>query len=106
MTKQWVVLVALTALGVAIYVPYVTSAGSQLPAISESAVGRSATRLSDGQWLLVGGEGTERMAVVWDPQTGTGAPTASAPQIPRAWHSATVLSDGASSSRVVGTMAP
>jgi RHS repeat-associated protein len=99
MTKQWIVRVALSALSVAIYGPYVMSAGGQSPAASQqrpSAVGRgqSATRLSDGQWLLVGGEGIERMAVVWNPQTGTAAPTTSALQTPRAWHSATVLSDG------------
>jgi len=56
--------------------------------------GRSATVLPDGRWLLVGGEGAETAAVLWDPRTNVTTPTGGQPQQPRAWHSATVLPDG------------
>src|SRR6059036_1278585 len=85
MTKHWVVRVALTALTVAVSAPYVISLARQ-PATASGRgdegprPGQSATQLPDGRWLIVGGEGVERNAVVWDPQTGTAAPTGGAPQ--------------------------
>ena len=56
--------------------------------------GQTATRLQDGRWLLVGGEGAEADASLWDPQTNVTTPTATHLQLPRAWHTATVLADG------------
>jgi RHS repeat-associated protein len=59
--------------------------------------GQSATLLSDGRWLLVGGTGAhgpEAAAFIFDPVTG--ATTALPLQLrqPRSGHTATVLSDG------------
>ena len=45
--------------------------------------GRSATRLADGRVLLVGGEGTEGSAWLWDLQTGTTTSTPGRVQAPR-----------------------
>ena len=59
-----------------------------------TASGPTATRLSDGRWLLVGGTGSEARAVLWDPSSGTAALTGGSLQVPRAEHSATMLSDG------------
>jgi hypothetical protein len=50
--------------------------------------------LPDGRWLLVGGEGAETTAVLWDPRTNVTTATGGRLQLPRAWHSATVLPDG------------
>jgi RHS repeat-associated protein len=61
---------------------------------SISPAGQSTTRLSDGRWLIVGGEGAEAVALLWDPQTNVTTPTRGALDRPRAWHSATLLSDG------------
>src|SRR5262245_55530678 len=61
---------------------------------SSVTAGQSATRLADGRWLLVGGEGAGTTAAIWDAQTGVTTPTAGSPLTPRAWHTATLLSDG------------
>lgn len=67
-------------------------AGSQ-PVGAADRAGATTTRLANGRWLVVGGEGTETRAWVWDPQTQTATATATL-QVPRAWHTATVLPDG------------
>ena len=66
------------------------------PAIQTEATsrGQTATALADGRWLLVGGEGTESRAMLWDPATGTLRASVARPAEPRAWHTATVLADG------------
>jgi RHS repeat-associated protein len=101
MTKQWMLRAAVTALSVGTYTPYLLSVGGQPPAAAAlrqaqgaPPAGQSATRLSDGQWLLVGGEGHERSAVLWDPQAGSLTPTIGLPQASRAGHTATVVADG------------
>ncbi len=63
-------------------------------AVENAPAGRTATRLSDGQILLLGGEGAERVALLLDPQTGVAGPTVGEPQSARAWHTATVLPNG------------
>lgn len=99
MTKQWAIRIGMTALSLAIAMPDVMSVSGQAPVTSgqrESAAvrGQTTTQLPDGQWLIVGGEGVERRAALWDPQSGTATPTVGTPLTVRAWHSATVMADG------------
>src|SRR5436190_11413947 len=61
---------------------------------SSTVAGQTATRLPDGRWLFVGGEGEEASTVVWTPETGALAQTTGHLLSPRARHSATVLPDG------------
>jgi RHS repeat-associated protein len=56
--------------------------------------GATTTRLADGRWLVVGGEGAEARAWVWDPLTEIATAPATSLQVPRAWHTATMLADG------------
>src|SRR5262249_20817626 len=56
--------------------------------------GQTATLLPDGRWLLLGGVGAERSAILWDPRSGAGTPAAGKPELSRAFHTATVLADG------------
>src|SRR6266849_6805742 len=56
--------------------------------------GQTATRLADGRWLVLGGDGAGPVASIWDPQTQTAKPTPGTPIAARAWHTATLLSDG------------
>src|SRR5258706_7773123 len=59
--------------------------------------GQTATRLSDGRWLLVGGEsagGGLNTASLWNPQTNNTTQLSATPARGRAWHSATMLPDG------------
>jgi YD repeat-containing protein len=60
----------------------------------QAGQGQTATRLADGRWLLVGGDGRSDVAALWDP--GTGRPTTLAPGslLPRSGHTATLLPDG------------
>src|SRR5438034_9869071 len=56
--------------------------------------GQSATVLSDGKWLLVGGESpgdSLSSASIWDPKTGATTALTAKLQHGRAWHTATVL---------------
>jgi RHS repeat-associated protein len=72
-----------------------------------SLTGQSATLLSDGRWLLLGGEGPQGVtgaAVLWDARTGVGRPLSASLQHPRAWHTATVMPDG--SILVLGGLGP
>lgn len=71
-------------------------ATSQAPAPSAATprAGQTATRLADGRWLLVGGEGAGTGASLWDPRIGAATATAGQPLFPRAWHTATLLADG------------
>lgn len=67
-----------------------------LPPIT-GIVGRSDTFLSDGNNLLLGGQINNQAipsATVLDPRTGTVKPLGSHLQNARAWHTATMLSDG------------
>src|SRR5207249_4964345 len=57
----------------------------------------SATVLSDGKWLLVGGESLGSSlsnASIWDPRTGATTALTAKLQHGRAWHTATVLPNG------------
>jgi RHS repeat-associated protein len=66
-------------------------------ASAEQPRGQTATLLSDGRILLLGGEGANgplSAAAVQDPQTGAVTPLNGQLQQPRAWHTATVLPDG------------
>lgn len=56
--------------------------------------GQTRTRLADGRVLIVGGDGALGSASVWDPTTQTATPTTGSLIVPRAWHTATLLSDG------------
>src|SRR5215467_6035797 len=59
--------------------------------------GQSRTLLSDGRWLVVGGEGGQgplTTAAVFDPQTSSLTSITQALLQGRAWHTATVLPDG------------
>jgi hypothetical protein len=68
---------------------------SQAQSLTPRALpGQSATRLSDGRWLLIGGEGMGgpfSTASILDPQTGITTQVPGRLQLARAWHSATVL---------------
>src|SRR5947209_6521828 len=67
---------------------------AQQQAAGGSPAGQTATRLPDGRWLFVGGVGVERVATVWDPATQSAAPTQGQVEFGRAFHTATLLSDG------------
>lgn len=56
--------------------------------------GQSATRLSDGNVLLLGGRNAARSAQLYDPLTGTRTDLAASLHYGRSWHTATVLPDG------------
>jgi RHS repeat-associated protein len=56
--------------------------------------GQSATRLSDGRILLLGGARTGRIAQLFDPQTGQRTTLVNSLHYARTGHSATVLPDG------------
>jgi hypothetical protein len=59
--------------------------------------GQSATLLSDGRWLLLGGESSGNVvgtAVIVDPATGTTTASATSMVVERSGHTATVLPDG------------
>ena len=59
--------------------------------------GQSATRLADGNFLLIGGEGVAgglNVALIWHPATGNTTQLAATLNRGRAWHSATMLPDG------------
>ena len=64
------------------------------PRAQTAPAGQTRTRLADGRWLLVGGEGSGGSASIWDPATQTASPTPGHPAVPRAWHTSTLLSDG------------
>jgi YD repeat-containing protein len=69
------------------------SADPALPAVP----GQSRTLLSNGRWLLAGGQGVQgplATAAIFDPQTNSLTPIAQPLLQPRAWHTATVLADG------------
>ncbi len=69
------------------------SADPALPTVP----GQSRTLLPDGRWLLVGGQGVQgplATAAIFDPQTNSLIPIAQPLLQPRAWHTATVLTDG------------
>jgi hypothetical protein len=90
-----VTLLLLTALSSS-HGPTANPGGESNPGASRP--GRSATLLSEGRWLFVGGEGPAgplASAIVWDPQTETLTMVSQPLQVPRAGHSATVLPDGA-----------
>jgi RHS repeat-associated protein len=67
-------------------------ASAAVPAASPVAAGQTRTELADGRWLVVGGEGTEARAWLWNPVTNV--TSALVLQMPRSWHTATVLPDG------------
>jgi RHS repeat-associated protein len=62
-----------------------------------SLPGETVTLLSDGRWLIAGGEGPSgivRTARIWDPGTRMMTVLPDGLREARAWHSATVLPDG------------
>jgi RHS repeat-associated protein len=74
-----------------------TTRSQTSPAALRLLPGQSATILSDGRWLLVGG-GTGNVlsstASLWDPRTGITTQLSATLQSARSWHTATVLPDG------------
>ena len=67
------------------------------PAAPDLLPGQSATVLSDGRWLLLGGEslgGSLSTAAIWNPRTGATLQLTDRLKQARAWHSATMLPDG------------
>ena len=65
---------------------------------SMAGTGESRTPLGDGRWLLVGGQrenGPVPTVSIFDPTTRTTVQLAQQLHEARAWHSATVLPDGA-----------
>src|SRR5215467_8919284 len=59
--------------------------------------GQSRTLLSDGRWLVAGGQGGQgpfATAAIFDPQTSSLTPITQPLLQGRAWHTATVLADG------------
>jgi YD repeat-containing protein len=67
--------------------------GAQQGAAGANAPGQTATLLSDGTILLLGGERSPATAQVFDPAAGTSR-AVGRPGMPRAWHTATMLPDG------------
>jgi hypothetical protein len=57
--------------------------------------GQSVTPLPDGRWLLVGGVGSEAWVGIFDPVAGSTESLPDSPGTRRAWHTATLLPDGA-----------
>ena len=94
-----VIRVGLVGLSVLLVAPTLVSVASQSAVAPPQTrghvpVGQSATRLTDGRWLVLGGQGVEGTAVVWDAPSGTATPTFGAAPLRRAFQSATVLADG------------
>ena len=58
-----------------------------------TTLGRSATLLPDGRWLLIGGQRTPGLVQLRGPDGSITTLNAS-PLAPRAWHTATLLADG------------
>ena len=58
-----------------------------------AARGQSTTSLPDGTVLILGGDGRQAQATVYDPRTGASR-TVGTLGVPRAWHTATLLPDG------------
>ncbi|OYV48179.1 MAG: hypothetical protein B7X10_03455 [Burkholderiales bacterium 21-58-4] len=72
-------------------------AGQYSLQVPPTANGQSATLLPDGSWLLLGGEVNGQVtgtAIIEDPATGQQTPLTTILNVPRAWHTATVLPDG------------
>src|SRR5512134_735323 len=60
-------------------------------------IGQTATRLADGRWLLLGGDGPNgpvAEATLWNAQSEERTPLPTALQFARSGHTATVLPDG------------
>jgi hypothetical protein len=73
------------------------SAGGADEVAAGIAVGRSATLLPDGRWLMLGGLGANGpmgKAAIWDPRDGSTVELSTRLARPRAWHTATLLADG------------
>jgi RHS repeat-associated protein len=75
------------------HTPTIAQGPPQTVAGADTA-GQSATLLPDGRQLLIGGERAPAAVAIKDPSTGRVTAVRAAPQVPRAWHSATVLADG------------
>ena len=89
----WYVLLCLVTLALLPSASRPLSADPALPAVP----GQSRTLLPNGRWLLVGGQGAQgplATAAIFDPQTNSLTSVAQPLLQPRAWHTATVLSDG------------
>ncbi len=84
------------ALGFVLVASGLGAPGAGQPATGPAAgpTGRTVTRLADGRWLLVGGQGAESTATLWDPTTEATIPLAGTLAEPRSWHTATLLADG------------
>src|SRR5260221_7428532 len=64
------------------------------PRAQTAPAGQTRTRLADGRWLLVGGEGSGGSPSVWDPGAPTASPPPRDPAGPRARPTSTPLSGG------------
>jgi hypothetical protein len=97
--------IALIVLLLSLLVPSTVTAQSQAPVAAVR--GQTATLPPEGRWLLLGGEGVAGpvgTAEIRDPSDGSVVHLATGLAMPRAWHTATVLSDG--SVLVLGGIGP
>jgi RHS repeat-associated protein len=89
--------ITLLATSIALLLGLASLSAGQMPHAPASAAGQSHTQLSDGRWLLLGGDGPQgrlNAAIMFDPVSGLSIILPRRMIEPRAWHSATVLADG------------
>ena len=90
-------MILLLVFSVAALLPIFSTALQSQTQPPNSIPGQSATLLSDGRWLLLGGESFGNgldAATIWNPQTGATTELTTRLKHARAWHSATTLPDG------------
>lgn len=78
-------------------VPQIPNPSGSNPRPIDLLPGQSATLLPSGQWLLLGGQGTNgpvSTAMLQDPRTGAATALKTGMLLARAWHSATLLPNG------------
>ena len=95
--KLAVAFVLFMAMTVAVLLPLFPSIPQSQPQSPNLLPGQSATLLTDGTLLLIGGEagnGPLRTATIWNPANGGTTQLSARLHHARAWHTATMLPDG------------